>query len=161
MSAQVSENISVPAAERAPRSLSGDEQQVLALVADTLIPAHDGAPPASAEPGFWDSLAVALDARADAFEDIAEALDDLASTSSDGMWERLQSMDATRPATFQALSTVIAGAWLLSPGTRDRIGYHGQQSDKAGLEEAADEISSGVLDAVLERDPEEGPRWIR
>ena len=66
-----------------------------------------------------------------------------------------------RPATFQALSAVIAGAWLLTPGTQDRIGYHGQRSDKADIEEAVDEVASGVLDPVLERRPEEGPRWIR
>jgi hypothetical protein len=161
VSAQTNGNISVPAAEQAPRPLSDDERTVLARVADTLIPGHAGAPPASAEPGFWDRMAVALDARADAFDAITSALEDLAPAAPDELWTRLQSLDTTQQTTFQALSAVITGAWLLTPGTRDRIGYRGQQSDKAGLEEAADEISSGVLDPVLERDPEEGPRWIR
>ena len=161
MRSSASSNVSVPAAVRAPRPLTDQERTVLARVADTLVPGRDDVPPASAEPGFWDALAVALDARADAFDAIAGALDDLAPVDPDELWARLQSLDTTDPETFQALSAVIAGAWLLTPGTRDRIGYHGQQSDKAGLEEAADEISSGVLDPVLERDPEEGPRWIR
>ncbi|HRK48672.1 MAG TPA: hypothetical protein PK324_23795, partial [Nocardioides sp.] len=116
---------------------------------------------ASAEPGFWDQLAVALDARSDAFVDIADALHDLEPVAAEELWERLRTLDVERPATFQALSAVIAGAWLLTPGTQDRIGYHGQRSDKADIEEAVDEVASGVLDPVLERRPEEGPRWIR
>jgi hypothetical protein len=154
-------NVSLPAVVRAPRGLAEQERATLARVADALVPASDAAPAASAEPGFWDALAVALDARADAFHDIVGTLEALAPIPADELWRRLQSLDRDRPAAFQALSTVIVGAWLLTPGTRERIGYHGQQSDKAGLEEAADEISSGVLDPVLERDPEEGPRWIR
>jgi hypothetical protein len=157
----MSENVSVPRAVRAPRPLSQDEQTVLALVADVLVPGRDDTPAASAEPGFWDAVAVALDARADAFGDITALLEELSSTGQDQLWDRLRSLDADRPAEFQALSTVIAGAWLLTPGVRDRIAYQGQRSDKAGLDEAADEISSGVLDPVLERSHQEGPRWIR
>lgn len=158
MSTRSSDNISIPAITEAPRDLSSDERDVLARVADTLIPATGDGPAASAEPGFWDALEVTLDARADAFGAIVDALQTLAHTGSDELWAHLQSFDRERPATFQALSTVVTGAWLLTAGTRDRIGYHGPQSRKAGLEEAADEIASGVLDPVLER---EGSRWIR
>lgn len=161
MTTRTSDNVSVPAAERAPRDLTEDERAILARVAATLVPARDGVPAASAEPGFWAALVVALDARADAFDDITGTLATLAPTRPDELWGRLEALEHDEPATFQALSTVIAGAWLLTPGTRDRIGYHGQQSDRAGLEEAADELSSGVLDPVIERDPQEAPRWIR
>lgn len=154
----MSANVSVPAATKAPRDLLEAERATMACVADTLIPAAGGAPAASAEPGFWDGLALALDARADAFDDIVDALQALSQNGSRELWSQLQVLDDRKPATFQALSTVVAGAWLLTPGTRDRIGYHGQQSDKAGLEDAADEISSGILDQVLEGDHS---RWIR
>jgi hypothetical protein len=157
----MSGNVSLPVVEKARRGLSAEERAVLARVADTLIPARAGVPAASAEPGFWESLSVALDARADAFDEITRILHELGAVEPGELWERLRNLDATAPAVFQALSTVITGAWLLTPGTRDRIGYHGQQSEKAGLEEAADEISSGVLDAVLGRSEAEGPRWIR
>lgn len=151
-------NVSVPEAIKAPRDLSDSERASLARVADVLIPAYDGASAASAEPGFWDALAVALDARCDAFDDIVDALRGLAQLAADELWCGLETLDHERPATFQALSTVVTGAWLLTPGTRDRIGYHGQQSDKAGLEEAVDEISSGILDPVIER---KETIWIR
>jgi hypothetical protein len=162
VSPQTSANVSVPTNTKAPRDLSQEERTTLARAADTLIPASgDHTPAASAEPGFWDGIALALDARADAFDDIVDALHALAQTAPSELWSRLQSLDHERPMTFQALSAVVTGAWLLTPGTRDRIGYHGQQSDKAGLEEAADEIASGILDPVLERDAADGPRWIR
>jgi hypothetical protein len=154
-------NISVPAAFKAPRSFDDVERSVLKRVADALIPATDGAVSAGDEPGFWDALDTALDARSDAFDAIADALGRLRSTDPDDLWNQLQAMDEHKPGTFQALSTVIAGAWLLTPGTRERIGYQGQLSDKAALDEAADELSSGVLNPVLDRAPEEGPRWIR
>lgn len=154
-------NISVPAAAKTPRELSQDELDTLGRVAAVLIPAHHGAPPASAEPGFWEALTLALDARADAFGDIANALHGFAYAEPEQLWALLESLDSDHPVGFQALSTVIAGAWLLTPGVRHRIGYHGQLSEKASLGEAVDEISSGVLDPVLERDPAQSPRWIR
>lgn len=154
-------NISVPRVVRAPRDLTDVERETLATVADTLVPGRDGAPAASAEPGFWDNLVVALDARADAFDDITSALASLGSRPTEEMWDELKTLDRNAPATFQALSTVITGAWLLTPGTRERIGYDGPQSDRAGIEEAADDITSGILDPVIERQPGEGCRWIR
>jgi hypothetical protein len=158
---QTNGNISVPATTNAPRDLSPQERATLARVADTLIPASSGAPAASSEPGFWDGLAVALDARADAFGDIIDALQALSQTAEDEMWSQAQSLENERSSTFQALSTVVTWAWLHAPGTRERIGYHGQQSEKAGLEEAVDEILSGVLEPVIARDTADSPRWIR
>lgn len=151
-------NVSIPAAVKAPRALSDAERASLARVAETLIPARGDIPSAAAEPGFWDMLSSALDARSDAFGDIVDALRELALVDDGELWSKLQALDVEGPATFQALSAVITGAWLLTPGVRDRLGYHGQQSDKARLEEAVDEISSGILDAVVER---KDTRWIR
>jgi hypothetical protein len=49
------------------------------------------------------------------------------------------------------LSAVLAGAYLLVPEVKSAVGYPGQRRDPAGLEEAVDEISDGILDPVLER----------
>lgn len=161
MNPQTNGNVSVPATIKASRDLSPRERATLARVADTIIPACGGAVAASAEPGFWDGLAIALDARADAFDDIVDALQALAQTAQDEMWGRVRSLEHERSVTFQALSTVVTWAWLQTPGTRDRIGYHGQQSEKAGAEEAVDEILSGVLEPVIARDAAQSPTWIR
>lgn len=153
--------LSIPARARIPRPLTPAELRTLDLVADALIPARDDAPAASEEPDFIDQLVVALDARADAFEAIVGTLARLAPVAPAQMFDELRVLHDVDGDAFQALSTVIAGAWLLTPGVRDRIGYHGQRSEKAGLEEAADQIASGILDPVLDRDPATGPHWVR
>ena len=52
---------------------------------------------------------------------------------------------------FQALSAVVAGAWLLTPSVRARIGYDGQRRRPAALTEAVDQLEDGILDDVMER----------
>ncbi len=150
--------LSVPARRRAPRPLTPAEATALDRVADVLIPASGAVPAATAEPGFHAWLARALDARADAFAAVTDLLAEVAEVPEPELFDHLRRLSAQRPEAFQALSTVVAGAWLLTAGVRERIGYRGKRSDKAGLEEAADELSSGILDPVLARDP---ARWVR
>jgi hypothetical protein len=152
--------LSVPPRGRIPRPLTETEGGTLRRVADTLVPALGDVPAASAEPGFADSLAAALDARSDAFEPICAALAALAATPQQDLWARLRDLSVAEPETFQALSAVVAGAWLLTSGTRERIGYRGLQPDKAGLEDAIDDLT-GLLDPVLERAEHAPSRWIR
>lgn len=153
MNASQAPRLSVPARVRVPRPLDERERLTLAAIADSLIPAASvpSTPSATGEPDFWQKVDIALDARADAFDTITRVLGELVAVPSDAMFGTLERLDAEDPAAFQAISTVVAGAWLLTAGTRDRIGYHGPQSVKAGLEEVADEIASGILDPVLER----------
>jgi hypothetical protein len=152
--------LSVPPRRRIPRPLTETECGTLARVADALVPARGDMPAAAAEPGFADSLALALDARSDAFEPICTALAALAATPQRDLFARLHDLSVAEPDTFQALSTVVAGAWLLTPGARERIGYRGLRSDKAGLEDAIDDLT-GLLDPVLERAEHSPSRWIR
>jgi len=152
--------LSVPPRRRIPRPLTETESETLHRVADSLVPARGDVPAAGAEPGFADSLALALDARSDAFEPICTALAALAATPQQDLFARLRDLNVEQPETFQALSTVVAGAWLLTPGARERIGYRGLQSDKAGLEDAIDDLT-GLLDPVLERAEHSPSCWIR
>jgi hypothetical protein len=66
-------------------------------------------PAASAEPGFADRIALALDARSDAFESICAALGTLAPVAQYDLFGRLRDLCVNEPESFQALSTVIAG----------------------------------------------------
>jgi hypothetical protein len=136
------------------------EAATLRRVADTLVPARGDIPAASAEPGFADRIALALDARSDAFESICALLGTLAPVPQDDLFARLRDLSVTEPESFQALSTVIAGAWLLTSGVRERIGYRGLRSDKAGLDEALEDLD-GLLDPVIERGAQSPSRWIR
>jgi hypothetical protein len=137
--------LSVPPKFVAPRQLTDAELGTLRAVADVLIPAAGDNPAATSEPDFDQWLARAADARADAFDGITAVLAQLDRTAPATIDHTLRALHADQPRQFQALSAVVAGAWLL--------GYPGQRRDPARLEEAADQISDGILDPVLARGP--------
>lgn len=152
---------SVPRRYRAPRPLTSSEQSTLRRIADILIPATDSAPCASSELGFDEYASRALDARADAFDSIVRALHSAPSRDACALGQYLRQMHDEQSDTFQALSAVVAEAWLLTPSVRQRIGYHGQQRRPADLEEAVDQLSDGILDPVLSMENESPGRWAR
>ena len=122
------------------------------LVAPRQLTVGDN-PAATSEQDFDQWLARAADARADAFDDITAVLAQLDHAAPDTIDQTLRALHADQPRQFQALSAVVAGAWLLVPAVRARIGYPGQRRDPARLEEAADQISDGILEPVLARGP--------
>lgn len=144
--------LSVPPKLVAPRQLTDAEVGTLRAIADVLIPAVGDNPAATSEPDFDQWLARAADARADAFDDITAVLAQLDHAAPDTIDQTLRALHADQPRQFQALSAVVAGAWLLVRRCA-RIGYPGQRRDPARLEEAADQISDGILDPVLARGP--------
>jgi len=145
--------LSVPPRFTAPRPLTDAETRALRAIADVLIPASGDNPAATAEPDFDTCLRRAVDARADAFDDITAVLARLDGAAADVIDQALRALHAEQPVTFQALSAVVAGAWLLTPTVRARIGYPGQRRDPARFDEAADQLSDGILDPVIARGP--------
>jgi hypothetical protein len=145
--------LSVPQKFAAPRQLTAAEVSTLRVIADVLIPASGDNPAATAEPDLDSWLRRAVDARADAFDAITAVLAQLDGAAPDVTDQALRKLHAEQPMTFQALTAVIAGAWLLTPTVRERIGYPGQRRDPARFEEAADQISDGILDPVIARGP--------
>jgi hypothetical protein len=152
-SSGVPTRLSVPPKFAAPRQLTDAEIAMLRAIADVLIPASGDNPPATSEPDLDRCLRCAIDARADAFDAITAILAPLSGAAPEVIDQALRKLHADQPATFQALSAVTAGAWLLTPTVRKRIGYPGQRRDPARLEEAADQISDGILDPVIARGP--------
>jgi len=143
--------LSVPPKFAAPRQLTRAEVGTLLAIAYVLIPAAGDNPAATAEPDFEAWLARAIDARADAFDAITVFVAQIDGATPEVIDQKLRALHAEQPEQFQALSAVVAGAWLLIPAVRARIGYPGQRRDPARLEEAADQISDGILDPVLDR----------
>lgn len=146
-----SDNLSTPAPLKAPRALTDTERVTAFAAADALIPATATAPCASTEPEFVTTLATALNARADAFEAITDWLAAVAGVKGPALFAKLRELHDTEPETFQALSAVLAGAWLLTPNVRTRIGYQGQRRNPPSLTEAVDQLDDGLLDAVMDR----------
>jgi hypothetical protein len=147
------QRLSVPPKFAAPRPLTAAEIGTLRAIADVLIPASGDNPSAASEPEFDAWLGRAMDARADAFDAITAILARLDGAAAEVIDQALRALHAEEPRQFQALSAVVAGAWLLVPAVRARIGYPGQRRDPARLEEAADQISDGILDPVIARGP--------
>lgn len=145
--------LSVPPRFAAPRPLTEAEMSTLRAIANVLIAAEGDNPAATAEPDFDACLRRAVDARADAFDAITGVLARLDGAGPDVIDQALRALHAEQLAPFQALSAVVAGAWLLTPTVRARIGYPGQRRDPARFEEAVDQLSDGILDPVMARGP--------
>ena len=105
--------LSVPPKLVAPRQLTDAEVGTLRAIADLLIPAVGDNPAATSEQDFDQWLARAADARADAFDDITAVLAQLDHAAPDTIDQTLRALHADQPRQFQALSAVVAGAWLL------------------------------------------------
>jgi hypothetical protein len=128
-----------------------DEVATLLRIADCLIPAAGPNPAASDAENYVEYLYLALAARADAFDAVMGAVATLAAVPGDELRPALRQMWATDKATFDPLSTILAGAYFMTPQVMALIGYPGQHRDPAGLEDAANELETGILEPVLER----------
>lgn len=144
--------LSVPARRTSPpRPLTDAEHGTLLRIADTLIPASGPNPKASEAEEFGAYLQLALAARADVFDVVLRAVGELADVDDGNLREALKKMWANDTATFDPLSSIIAGAYFMTPQVKALIGYPGQHRDPAGLEDAANELETGILDPVLDR----------
>ncbi len=143
--------LSVPPVRKdLPRALTPTEVSTSRRVADILIHGDDklGAPSTFQE--FPGQLDIALATRSDAFDLFVGLLVE-AGRLGETLSEWVRQLHEEEPESFQALSSVMAGAYLLIPAVRLGIGYPGQSRDPAGIEEAVDELSDGIMDPVLER----------
>ena len=145
-------NPSVPPYRRKPiRALSESERAAFHAVADTLIPPNDPLPSPSELTGFDRWLDRALAARGDDLDVAAAAAESFADTPADGRYRALKEFSEADPDGFQVLSSVVAGAYLMVPAVRERIGYPGQRRHPPQFDEAANQIMDGILDPVIER----------
>jgi hypothetical protein len=136
-----------------PHPLTPQQHAVLLAVADILIPGAGGDPKASAAPGYETWLERSLAARAGSLDELAQILDELAGQDGADLEQRLRRLHAAGDGRFHLLSSVAAGAYLMIPEVRRLIGYPGQHASPPRIDEAADELSGGILDPVIGRGP--------
>lgn len=147
-----SRRLSVPQRHtRPPRELTEAELATLLRIADCLIPEDGPNPKASDAVDYSSYLHLALGARTDVFGVVISAVEKLADVPESGLWEALKQMSIEDRSTFDPLSSILAGAYFMTPQVKELIGYPGQHRDPAPLEQAADELRTGILDPVLER----------
>jgi hypothetical protein len=153
-SASVTQRLSVPPrTTKPPRALTDEESATLLRIADCLIPAAGPNPKASDAQDYSAYLQLALAARSDVFDAVLNALHSLADVDDGDLWAALKRMWAEDKLTFDPLSSIVAGAYFMTPQVKQLIGYPGQGRDPARLEDAVDELETGILDPVIERGP--------
>jgi hypothetical protein len=144
--------LSVPVhPKRLERELTPAEVAMLIAIGDVLIPASPTMPAPSQIEDFAGWLNRAMLALPHAFVTITGALADFAQAAAEVDAVSVRALSDSEPATFQAVSTVIAGAYLMVPDVRRRIGYPGQERNHPRFDEAADELATGIMDPVLGR----------
>jgi hypothetical protein len=130
--------------------LTDEEIGMIARVAEVLLPGDEQAPGAATIPAL-DALiqqaAVALGAECDALHAALRILPE------DISWDTLRTFAEQHPAHFDILSVAAAGAYFMAPEALTAIGYPQGARKAPPIDQAADEIGSGVLDQVMSRDP--------
>lgn len=134
-----------------PRALTPSELAVLLEVADILIPDGSIGPRPSAQAQYPAWLDRALAARRDVFDDVVSTLEELARCPRDGLADELRRISEASADSFEALSSVLAAAYLLIPEVRSEIGYPGQANRPPRFDEAVEQVMSGILDPVIDR----------
>ena len=132
-----------------PRPLGPTEIETLRRVADTLIPPGHGVLSGSAIPEFEILVTKAAAILDKGFPQLVALLEELAPIADEGLWPALEAIAARDVAGFYTLSTIVAGAYLYSNEVREQLDYPLPHSNPPGLFDAADELSSGILDPVM------------
>jgi hypothetical protein len=131
-------------------SLGQSERDLLAAMADVLIPSGDNMPSAS-EAGVaarW--LDEVLGVRPDFGPALVSVIDQARGADPADAVARLRTSD---PVGFGVLAEVVAGAYFLNPEVRKAIGYGGQQSVPIVAENPPDYEQDGLLASVVARGP--------
>lgn len=129
--------------------LSADEVAVVAQVAEVLLPGDEQAPAAASIPALGaliQQAAVALGPEADALRGAIALL------PADISWDSVRDFAESYPDEFDIVSVAASGAYFMAPEALTAIGYPQGQRKASRIDLAADEIGSGVLDLVMERD---------
>src|SRR4029077_3448597 len=123
-------------------------REVLAAVADLLIPSSDGMPSAreAGAAGRW--LDEVLQLRPDFGPPLAAVLDRLTGADPQAALDRLRAED---PAGFAVLAEVVAGGYSLTPKVRGAIRYPGQTSVPISSDEPPDYEQDGLIASVIAR----------
>lgn len=135
-----------------PRAISAEEMATIRRVADTLIPPGDGMLSGSAVTNFEALVTRAAAILDKQFPELIAALTLLSTVPQDQLWDVLESMSAKDDPGFNALSMIIAGAYLYSAEVREQLNYPLPHRNPPDFFDASDELSSGILDPVMASD---------
>ncbi|MFH8462441.1 hypothetical protein [Streptomyces sp. NPDC017991] len=127
-------------------SLTSPQHATLLAFAGTLIPAGKREPAADKvlADGYWLGRAFAAEPRFEAV--VAQLCDRL---HGQDPAPALRTLAEDHPDEFDALTTVVAGAYYMAPEVRGAIGYPGQIPHPASLTEAVDDLEEELIAPML------------
>ena len=124
------------------------ERELLAALADVLIPAGRGMPSAS-QAGVADCwLDLVLAARPDLASELKSLLTKAQHRNADDFVANLSAHD---PGAFDLLAQTAAGAYFMNPHVQQCIGYAGQGPQP--IDPRPDYQDDGLLESVIRRGP--------
>lgn len=132
-----------------PRALTARELATLRCIADTLIPPGDGLTSGGGVADF-EALATRAAAILDkSFDALTGVLKTLADVSPDALWETLKTLSEEDEVGFHTVSMLLVGVYLYSEEGKAQVDYPQPHRNPPDLFDAADELSSGILDPVI------------
>ncbi|GIU98132.1 MAG: hypothetical protein KatS3mg013_1935 [Actinomycetota bacterium] len=133
--------------------LTQAERDVLAAIADRLVP-PDGPMPAPSSIGIAEALADrVLTVRPDLREDLGRALRAYEARTEQDVVAWLQALGLSDPAAWRALTFVVVGGYYLHPEVRRALGYPGQQPEPVPTTDYPEYLRDGLLERVYQRGP--------
>jgi hypothetical protein len=130
--------------------LSDEQRNVLAAIADVLIPHTDSMPAASEVQlhGRW--IDKALAARPDLVEPTVTFLDRAAAVEPG---QAIETFSRESPEAFEDFLLLVTCSYYMNPKVRKRLGYPGQKARPPYPDESEYYLRDGLLDPVIERGP--------
>jgi hypothetical protein len=125
-------------------------RELLAAIADELIPAGSGMPSASGAGVAGEYLDQALAARPDLEAPLARALESVEGLAPGAAVAKLRDQD---PEGWGVLTAVVPAAYFLNPQIRAALGYPGVEVRPIDPDAEPDYLADGLLDSVIARGP--------
>jgi hypothetical protein len=134
--------------------ISPERRDLLAALADEMIPASPGMPSATESGVHRSGVDAVLRSRPDLGGPLRQALDELAAAleQTSGSGSALATIrSAGHEASWGVLGSVVGAAYFLNPEVREALGYPGQES--LPVDEQPDDLDQGLLAEVRMRPP--------
>jgi hypothetical protein len=129
-------------------TLDQSERDILARLADVLIPQGDGMPSASQAGVAQKWLDAVLEARPDLSAGLKTILQRAANRPPE---EVVAKWRTSGSAEFSILAEVVPGAYFMNPEVREAIGYRGQSPQ--AIDPRPDYMEDDLLASVIRRGP--------
>jgi len=134
----------------AAATVTEEERQAFAALADYLVPASGEMPAATAVGVDKELLDEVLRARPDLLEGLRRGI---AACAGKPPGEALNALMKDDAEAFGAVSLAASGGYYMADAVRERLGYPGQEGAPYDPHETPDYLTNGMIERVVRRGP--------